>query len=691
MIANRGPDVDFVSMRLRPPVVGLALAAVASLAASSASAVGTRTFDLDTLDEFSGGDLKGVAVSSDGGVRAGFNVGNVPLTDATSSFALLQLADGGVLVGTGPEGKVFKVVGDRATLFADTKSLAVTSMVEMGGAIYAATMPDGKIFKIAQGKADAWVTLPDVSHVWALAADKRGGALYAATGPDGRVFRVEASGKSSVHFRSGEQQIVSLAVGDKGEVYAGSSGKALLYKIEGPGRASVLFDFPGEEVKGVAVGKGGVVYAIANEYGAMPEPPKRSASSARNPAGPVATKPIKPGKGVLYRFDATGRPEKMMAHADFHYMALAVGPDDRPYVGTGAEGRVYAVDDAHAVTLVADTDDRQIGAISFGKQIALAGTDAAVFHRVVAQGGSEAVWTSKVLDAGLRAKFGHLSWHATGPLEFSTRTGNTETPDATWSAWSNGTSQAATIQSPGGRFIQVRARWTRDPKAVLSEVMIPFVTENTRPVVTEVDARPKSASKESKDAVPASGSEPPKHETVIKVSWKVDNQDNDTLRYRLNFRREGQGLWRDLLRDGEILTKSEYDWDTVALPEGKYRLRVEASDEPANPPESVQRHALESGPVLVDNSPPVIRELTLTGRRLKARVVDGLGPIARVEMAVDGRPEWRTLGARDGVFDTADEAIDVDVASLVPPGAHIVLLRAYDAAGNFAVREIESR
>ena len=201
-----------------------------------ARAVGTRTFDLDTLDEFSGGDLKGVAVSSDGGVRAGWTLGTAPLTDATASFSVLALSDGSALVGTSPGGKVFKVVGDRATLFADTKELAVTSMLEgANGVVYAATMPDGKIFKIAQGKADLFATLPETSHVWALAFDKTRTAMYAATGPDGKVFRVDLAGVTSVYFRSDEPHLVSLAVSDAGEVYAGSSGKGR----SSPGSSSI--------------------------------------------------------------------------------------------------------------------------------------------------------------------------------------------------------------------------------------------------------------------------------------------------------------------------------------------------------------------------------------------------------------------------------------------------------------------
>ena len=43
------------------------------------------------------------------------------------------------------------------------------------------------------------------------------------------------------------------------------------------------------------------------------------------------------------------------------------------------------------------------------------------------------------------------------------------------------------------------------------------------------------------------------------------------------FKKEGRTEWRDALRPDEIHTKTEYDWDTSTLPEGKYRVRIEAS------------------------------------------------------------------------------------------------------------------
>ncbi len=677
------------------PLVTVSLA-LAVLPTREAGAVGTRRFVLDNLDRLSGGDLKGVSVASDGTVRAGLTLGSAALGgDAQASFAALALRDGSVLVGTSPNGKVLRVVGDAAQPYADTDALAVTALAELkDGTVIAATIPDGKLVKLTQGKATPFATLPNTSYVWALAVDKAGTSVYAATGgPEGRVFRVNAAGQAEVYFKSEEPHLVSVAIGKNNEVYAGSSGKGLLYAIKGPGRAEVLYDFAGQEVKAIAVAPDGAVYAIANEYGEPPEPPRRSPVAAGRAApGPTSGARPKAGKGVLYKFDTAGRPEKLMAHTEFHYAALALDERGAPHVGTGAEGRVYTVDDAHVVTLEADTDERQVSALALsGNRGYVVASDPPVLHRVLGRGGGEATWTSKVLDAGLRARFGRLSWQGAGRLEVATRSGNTSAPDPTWSPWSAAQTSAFAVASPAGRFVQVRARFT-DASATLSDVTLPFVTENLRPVVLDVTAAPKNApAKEPKEGIPASGGEAPKHDATVKISWRVDNLDADPLRFRLTFRREDQALAHPVTRPDELLTKTEYDWDTQAIPEGRYRVRVEASDELANPPKEALRHANESSVLVIDNTPPVLSELALDGRRLRARVVDGVSSIARVEVSFDGQTEFRPVGAADGVFDSLTEQVDEDLSALVPKGAHTVTVRAYDTAGNATTRELAAR
>ncbi len=373
--------------------IGAGLAAFAF--ATSALAVGTRTFELDTLDKLSGGDLKGVSVGSDGIVRAGWTLGDVRLPESAGATATcaVELPDGSVLVGTA-RGKVVQVAMDQATVFADTKESAVNALaVDKAGVVYAATTSN-KIYKLTQGKAEVFATLHDAESVFALATDPRGGAVYVGggSGSSGKVLRVEPGGAATVYFRVNEPFVVSLAVAPDGVVYAGTGSKALLYRIRAEGHATVLYDFPGEDVHAIAIGPNGIVWAIANEGGSSSEstesPHRTSARAAPGPT--VAPKP-KAGKGSLWRFDAKGRPERLMHHDDFHYLSLALDDGGVPYVGTGAEGRVYTVDDAHQVFLLADTDERQIGALAIsGKGRFVVGSDPAAVHRVLAVGKTEA-------------------------------------------------------------------------------------------------------------------------------------------------------------------------------------------------------------------------------------------------------------------------------------------------------------
>ncbi len=687
------------SLRPRAPhVLGALVLSVAWLGASPAAAVGTRTFVLDTLDELKGGDLTGVAVDSNGEVRAGLNLGSTPIPEATSVWSSVTLADGSVLLGTGNDGKIYRVASGLVSLVATTGEMAVASLtVAWNGDVIAGTFPSGKLFRLPKGggtggQAATFATLEATEDVWGLAFDAKQSAVYAATGPEGKLFRLDASGKAQVYFDSDEPHLVSVAVGDDGAVYAGSNGKALLYKLTAPGRASVLYDFDGDDVKGIAVApsaKGGAVYAIANKYVEAFSPPKKNKGG---PPGPQSTKAPKPGKGVLVRFAKDGVAEELLDDDDTHFVSLALGDDGLPYVGTGAEGRVYTVDDNHVERLVADTDERQVGALALaGKRRFVVGSDPAVFHEIKGVGGADAVWTSKVLDAGLRATFGRLSWRSEGNLELSTRSGNTEKPDGTWTAWSAALTAPGDAASPPARFVQIRARWTRDAAAVLREVTLAFVTDNARAIVTSIEAQQKGTKTSLKTGVASSGGEAPKPNSTVRVTWKVDNTDQDDLRYRVSYRLDGQKTWRNALKPGDKLTKAELDWDTTALPEGTYRLLIEASDELANPPDRAKKHSLESGAVLVDNTPPVFKALSLTARRLKGEVVDGLGPIARIEVAVAGTDEWRPLFPSDGVFDEASEAFDAEVSAVVPAGAHLVAVRAYDAAGNSVTRDIESR
>jgi hypothetical protein len=228
---------------------------------------------------------------------------------------------------------------------------------------------------------------------------------------------------------------------------------------------------------------------------------------------------------------------------------------------------------------------------------------------------------------------------------------------------------------------------------VLRSLTAHYLPTNQRAVVRDITfgAR-RSPTKRAEPAAAATtesaavADDVPAPTTTLRVSWRVENPDSDRLRFRLDYRAESQATWRPLTREDDVLTRPEYTWETNAIADGYYRVRVRASDEPANPEDRATAHANESGPVLVDNHAPVIEGMSFTNGSLRASVVDAFSAIARLELAIDGA-DFRPLSPRDGILDTPREEIEAPVR--LAPGAHVLAVRTVDSGGNPSISEIE--
>jgi hypothetical protein len=111
--------------------------------------------------------------------------------------------------------------------------------------------------------------------------------------------------------------------------------------------------------------------------------------------------------------------------------------------------------------------------------------------------------------------------------------------------------------------------------------------------------------------------------------------------------------------------------DTQALADGRYRFRLTASDEPANPGAPATVQALSSH-VTVDNTPPVIT-LERVGDAWRVAVEDGLSRVALVEWNRDA-DRWHALAPDDGLLDGRRETFEIPAAG----GRHVLAVRATD-------------
>lgn len=658
-----------------------------------ALAVSTRTFDLDDATSLAAGELHDVAVRSDGRVTPSVALTRVAMPeDVPIVWSWARVGDA-LYLGTGDDGRIYRVRGAAIELFADTHQLLVTALAAGdGGVLFAGTIPEGRIYAIDTAGASAGqpreiAHADGVEHVWALAWDAPRHRLFAGTGPEGRVLAITNATATApaidVYWDSVASHVMSLALASDGALYAGTSDEALVVRITSPGHAETVFDFPGNEITSIALDHG-VLAVAANEFFDPPAvaaaPTKRSATASR------AGRP-RPGHGRVFTVGADGRAERVWMSDETHVTRLQLASDGTIWAALGAEGRVIRILPDRTSAIWIDVDEREVLAMDLVSttDAFIATGDGAALYRV---GGAPrtAAWVSKVLDASFDSRWGRLTWRGAGTLRFSTRSGATERPDASWSEWSAPMTSEGPIHSAGARFLQVRAELASADAAILA-VTAYYLPDNQRPVISEVGlkARP------TKRAPDADADSPLPATPMLGLTWRIDNTDADRIRYRVRYREESQAIWRDVLRESETLTATEYQWNTSAVPDGWYVVAVDASDELSNPDTLTLRSTAESEPMLIDNHPPAVSALTFRAGRVHGTATDAMGPVARLEAAIDGG-EWRVVFPDDDLLDSREEPFTIDPASVMlaslPAGSHIVAVRAIDAGGNQASSEI---
>src|SRR5258705_12375415 len=213
------------------------------------------------------GDSRGVSISDTGMLMLAPKLTEIFNTEQAFVWASAVDAQGNVYLGTGHDGKIFKVSADgRGALFYDAAELDVTALAAgKDGALYAGTSPDGKVYRItADGHAEVFFDPAD-KYIWSLAV-LNDGSLSVGTGDNGRLYRVRAAGaqpESSLLIATNQTHVISLAVTAQGDLIAGTDPGGLVLRISPDGKAFALFDARLREIHALAPAADGSIYALA--------------------------------------------------------------------------------------------------------------------------------------------------------------------------------------------------------------------------------------------------------------------------------------------------------------------------------------------------------------------------------------------------------------------------------------------
>lgn len=731
-----------------------AVAAASAVAAGlwvAVSAAGPTFWTVGTQADFLKGDVENLSIDSDGRVLLGPSATLVAETSAPFLWTLDVTSDGEIWTGSGNEGKLLRVGRDgKVTTAFDAGELEVHAVAPIpGGGLYAATSPDGRIYHVAADGTSRTFFDPEDKYIWALALD-RSGTLFAATGDKGVIYRITPDGTGTPFYRTNTTNVVSLAFTPDGQLLAGTESPGRVYRIDSAGKGFVLLDSPYREIHAIRVAPDGTMFAAAVNgagSGSAPAPEPVASEPPRPPVptvsaeitsvapveGPITGTPAasapararRAGRGAIYRIRPDGLWDLMWDAGDDAPFDLVIEPDGALLAGTGTEGKIFRISgDPARATLVARAGARQVTALvreASGRILGATSNPGKVFALSPAPA-ARGTYESDIRDAGTVASWGAIRWRAVlngGRIEVQTRSGNTSTPDDTWSGWSEPYTNAGgeQIASPNARYLQWRLAMSDSsgPGPVLTSVTAAYLPRNLRPVVSGITVHPPGTvfqrpfstgepeiagyQDDSPDgrsptagATEARQSNPPAlgrrfyQKGLQTFVWKVEDGNDDRVQFDVAYRREGETTWRPL-RSG--LWDPIVVWDTTSVPDGTYVIRISASDAPSNAPGSALTGELESGSFDIDNTPPTIevQPAARGAKLLTFAVADEQSPIQRVEYSRDGS-RWRLVHPKDGIPDSRREEFEIALEGGEP--GRSVILRVTDAMNNVATQEAKT-
>ncbi len=690
------------------------------------------------------GEAKGVSVTDTGAITLAPKLTEIFRTEQPYVWSSAIDSAGNVFLGTGGDGKIFRVdSGGNGKLFADLSELNVSALaISKDGSLFAGTSPDGKVYRIsANGTAEVFFE-PKEKYIWSLAVLENGN-LAVGTGENGKIYRVGSANsklETSLLFDTSETHIISLAADKMGNLYAGTDSNGLLLRFSPDGKPFALLDSNLREIHDIALGSDGSVYALALSDSASaskapitPSAAENTGASAETPNAPAPETPPKSrydltaSKSAVYKILPDGASDIIWNSADVTAFSLEANPNGSGvFVGTSDKGRIYSVTNSGQETLLLQSNEGQISTFQLsGRQIFATSSNQGKLYRFGAGSSSDAfekegTYESPILNAKSSAAWGRIWWRSSGNVILQTRSGNTEKPNETWSQWSaNYTDQkGAQISSPKAKYLQWRAILNRETAGkgttigtglttnsgiTLDDVQVSYLPRNIAPEILSIQILPTNVGLlanppiqidpniENSGLDPQVFGLPPMMNTPPRrvyqrgarsLQWTTEDRNGDKLEFSVFYREVGENDFK-LLR--ENFRENFFTIDSLSLSDGRYIFKIIAKDSPSNPASQYLTGEKISEPFNIDNTLPnisVVGKPQISGDKVRVtfEVTETSSFLKKAEFSVNGS-DWSEVYADDGISDSLKERFTLEIF-LKEAGENTITLRVFDANGN---------
>ena len=715
-----------------------------TLVAINAPCSTTKVFRHKSFADFSSGELKSTSLTSDGKLFPAPACQKIGTTDEGLVWRIISRPDGALYFSTGTDGKIFVLEKNKkAELYCDLEEIAAFALaLDTKGILYAGASPGGKIYRIAQKDKPELFFDTKQEYVWDLLFDAEGN-LFAATGIEGKLFKIKPDSTGEIYFECPDKNIMDIMTLSRikdSSIFMATQDKGRIYKVYEKGRAFVLYDSGSDEVRALSEGDEGFFYAAVNmaktitPQPTVPEQKKETDSSddemSETPGKPQKEQPTRLAlplvvgkKSGIIKLDISGYVWPVLDAPESPIHCLIYDATSKcPIAGIGEKGKLYRAEEFNKFTAIMATDEKYIlSLLQTDKGLYYGTGEAASVYSLNWKDLSHGEYISSAQDAGTAVNWGMLRIEGQFPygtyVKFSTRTGNTTDPDKSWSDWTKEEplNTQAMIMSPVARFLQYKLLLSgRDENTypVIQQVDAYYIPPNRAPVFEQIEISreekpapmpvPRPVPKEKIEGKPESKQSPSSSDSSVtidikansnpqkvKINWKVSDPEGDQMRYTLYYKGEDEEVWKKI---EDKLDKNTYDFSTAPLPDGRYRIKVVATDLPSNPKTAAMESEYVSEIFIVDNTPPqFVEELTYDRREknsivVHATVEDKLSIISSAQYSVNAG-DWFNVLPVDGIFDSERETFSFSLTDLKQEEVTVTMM-VTDEQGNTVVGKL---
>lgn len=640
-----------------------------------------------SFNDWLGADTRGVRIGADGRLKLAPALRRVAQLPEGVVWAAVPDGTGGAYLSAGNEGKLFHYTGGQMKPLAQVKGGIVFAMVRLGSDLIVAPTGEGKLFRVnPAGDVKPFADI-DAKLVWGMGL-MGSELLVAGGGEKGAVLLLAREGFSRKLAELPEETAFTCMASDgQGGWYLGSHGRGLVLRYTGVqtgDRLETLHATGFEEVRSLVVQDGQLFIGASNGLA------NRFASGSLERREGYLSEPGTSTKGAVIRLDKNHVPEMLWQSNQAQVFALSVW-GGQLLVGTGNRSRIFSISlgkarDLDPFGVIQDLGTAQASAfLAAGTDLMVVGSNPAELHLLSEAQATEGTLESRVLKGAPIADWGRAYLDVETPsgtaVELQYRAGSTETPDGTWTPWTPPLRSGERPNVKPARFAQFRLKLSSSrggATPVVEGVRVHWANRNLAPLWENVEVMPpglvitrtapqddigiERVPVDTQKLIPALGYMGSEKRSFRRGAqafvFKVNDPNGDQLQFRLRLLPEKgspielEQAWKERF----------FTFDTLPVPDGKYRLEVAASDLPSQPFNLAETSTWRTAPFVVDHTPPAISELSAVyegeGLRIRFLAKDESSMLKEASVSADG-DHWLQIAPEDRVFDMKEERFDV--------------------------------